>query len=877
MLSKCRTCARGSTDDGRTGAMKDSHHDELRRRDDGEAGLRDDLARVARLCRVGLLVALDVEGLVARVAFERALAPERFEAGRQLARDAHPEARRVRLERGPRRVECDPAVDGQELSADVDVAPDGVAAERARAPHAYAAPGEGTQAVDALRIQLVLLLVVNVRFEVYGPEHLLVRRGLEDADARVRARVDSGDVPARRDVAQALGRGDARLQVRVEDLHPGVVERGVEGLGLPRRERLALRHDGLGRPLRERVEHGQAVVVLGAVRHGVALHAYDGFDARLRLVRTGAEHHRVGDGQQVEVADGRERFDRVLQCRLPVRRRRVRRHDVTARAAVAEEPFDRLGQVAVRRRAELRGELLLAEELEGLAEARLALRVPADHRDEADEGGDARLERRFRSEENLLAVDARSFGVRRHKLLERRSPRASLARRAELADAEDYELSRADDCDADFGNDLSEFPQLRRVRFRVALDVEGLGGRVAEERARTPDVREEGRHVARDLLPERGRVRLEDDPLRALVNGLAQVDERSADVDVLQVLVGVAARGACPPDAYVAVQRADAVDALRVQTVLLALAQVVAKAESAEHGLVGRGLVHAALGVNARVDSGDVAAGRDEAEAFAVGVGGLRRGVEDLYPGEVDGCVVRVRRGDRVGVVRVKQCEVERAARLHVPGAVEDCEAVFRLLRAVRDDGVARVLVGEAGGDDDGDLVNGLEGREHRGDIGRVLRARRGGRGGRGVRARLTLGSLPGCRVGRARRARRVGRARCAAPPGRVGRARRSRRSRRGRRFGGGREARDVAARAAVVEEAIDGVREVRLLLVGRKVAEEFFVLGEVRAQLHHARRDRLEEGRVADCDDIALRGRGGGLDLREAALVRHSSRGACR
>src|SRR5438270_10191751 len=252
-------CVRGSTDDGRPGAMKDSHHDELRRRDEREADFSDDLARVARLCRVGLLVALDVESLVARVAFERALAPERFEVGRQLARDAHPQSRRVRLERGPHRVERDPAVDGQELPADVDVAPDGVAAERARAPHAYAATGEGPKAVDALRVQLVLLLVVNVRFEVYGPEHLLVCRGLEDADARVRARVDSGDVPARRDFAQALG-------LRVEDLYPGVIERGVEGFGLPRRERLALLKDGRRRPLRERVEHGQAVVVLGAVR-----------------------------------------------------------------------------------------------------------------------------------------------------------------------------------------------------------------------------------------------------------------------------------------------------------------------------------------------------------------------------------------------------------------------------------------------------------------------------------------------------------------------------------------------------------------------------------------------------------------------------------
>ena len=110
---------------------------------------------------------------------------------------------------------------------------------------------------------------------------------------------------------------------------------------------------------------------------------------------------------------------------------------------------------------------------------------------------------------------------------------------------------------------------LGRVGLGVALDVEGLLGRGAEERARAPDVGQKGGDVARDLGPQVGRVGLEDDPLRALVDGLAQEEEEPADVDVLPLAVGVAADGARAPDADVAVEVADAVDALRVEAILL--------------------------------------------------------------------------------------------------------------------------------------------------------------------------------------------------------------------------------------------------------------------------------------------------------------------
>ena len=124
---------------------------------------------------------------------------------------------------------------------------------------------------------------------------------------------------------------------------------------------------------------------------------------------------------------------------------------------------------------------------------------------------------------------------------------------------------------ADVRNHLSLLALLGRIEFRIAFDKEGLLRRGAEERPRTPDVGQKSRHVAHDLLPERRRVGLEDDELHALINGLAQEEQRPADIDVLQIVVGIAAQRARAPDADVAVQITYAVDALRVQSVLLAL------------------------------------------------------------------------------------------------------------------------------------------------------------------------------------------------------------------------------------------------------------------------------------------------------------------
>src|SRR4051812_36264717 len=60
-----------------------------------------------------------------------------------------------------------------------------------------------------------------------------------------------------------------------------------------------------------------------------------------------------------------------------------------------------------------------------------------------------------------------------------------------LADTEDDELGRLDRRDPDLDHELALVDRLRRVGLRVALDVERLGGRRAEQRARLPKAPQE--------------------------------------------------------------------------------------------------------------------------------------------------------------------------------------------------------------------------------------------------------------------------------------------------------------------------------------------------------------------------------------------------
>src|SRR3712207_1349908 len=272
-------------------AVQYPHHDELGRRTRCDAYLRDGLPGLAKLGRVGLGVALDVESLLRRQPHERARGPQAPQVRAQLALYANPQARLVRLVARPGHVQVHPSADGQEEAAYVDVAPRLVARERARAPHAYASSGEGAQAVDALRVERVLHRGRDVRLQVEDAEQLLVGWRLVHADVSVRARVDARDVTAR------------RHQATLARLKPRIVERPADGLLRLKREPLALPQNVLGGAAPHRVEDGEPPQILSAVSERVGLHGEYRRDVRhgvdgvlARVAGREPEGHRVGHG-----------------------------------------------------------------------------------------------------------------------------------------------------------------------------------------------------------------------------------------------------------------------------------------------------------------------------------------------------------------------------------------------------------------------------------------------------------------------------------------------------------------------------------------------------------------------------------------------------
>src|SRR6185369_10981744 len=115
----------------------------------GQADLDDQLTDVDDLRRIGLLVALDVEGLLRRFAHERAVAPHERQEARDGAVDALPQLLIVGLEDDPLRGALDRRLDHDEETANVDVAPRRIRRERASSPNANATTLHHTNAVDA--------------------------------------------------------------------------------------------------------------------------------------------------------------------------------------------------------------------------------------------------------------------------------------------------------------------------------------------------------------------------------------------------------------------------------------------------------------------------------------------------------------------------------------------------------------------------------------------------------------------------------------------------------------------------------------------------------------------------------------------------------
>ena len=139
------------------------------------------------------------------------LAPHAGQEGADVAPDARPQVRVVRLEDHPLRAALDRLLDVVEQPPHVDVAPGGIAAQGARAPDADAAAGEGADAVDADRVELSCSPLVTGVAALERAAHDLVGGRLVHAALVVAAGVDAGHVAARRHRASAGRRGRLTL------------------------------------------------------------------------------------------------------------------------------------------------------------------------------------------------------------------------------------------------------------------------------------------------------------------------------------------------------------------------------------------------------------------------------------------------------------------------------------------------------------------------------------------------------------------------------------------------------------------------------------------------------------------------------------------
>src|SRR5438105_5387556 len=271
--------------------LGDLEYDELGRLHRGNTDLDDELAGVDRLRRVVLTVALDIERFAWRRPEQRAVAPDPNQEGADRALDPLPERHVVGLEDDPLGAQQDRPFDVVEEPANVDVPPGRVAGQRARTPDPDTAAGEGTDHVDALRVEQVVLALGDLQLQRDGAADHLIGGSLVHAARVVAARPDAGHVATRWNEV-----GLARQ--RVEDLDPRPVEGGVfrvvAGLVDPP---LA---DLLG------VQAGRGVQDSYPVAHQFAVSDHRQLDS-LDLV--GIDHAALVGGHQVGNAEHRDRVD----------------------------------------------------------------------------------------------------------------------------------------------------------------------------------------------------------------------------------------------------------------------------------------------------------------------------------------------------------------------------------------------------------------------------------------------------------------------------------------------------------------------------------------------------------------------------------------
>src|SRR5262245_53931539 len=197
-----------------------------------------------------------------------------------------------------------------------------------------------------------------------------------------------------------------------------------------------------------------------------------------------------------------------------------------------------------------------------------------------------------------------------------------------LLELDDHELGRLERREADDDVHDTQVDIVLRRRLLIALDEVRLGRRLALEGALAEQVVHERADVQADLRPQRFVVRLEHHPLQAAIQALFEVQRQAAHRHILVVvgqLVGAAQGARTPYDSPGHRERAQAVDAERVQYAVLRVVQVDLQALDAVEGRVEAGgrLPHAAIDVGARHHAGHQATrdkGIDLAVAHGVGL-----------------------------------------------------------------------------------------------------------------------------------------------------------------------------------------------------------------------------------------------------------------
>src|SRR5581483_7921827 len=336
----------------------DPEDHELGRLHGSPPDLDDELPDVDDLGRVGLLVALDVERLLGVLTHEGAVAPHEREERRDGARHALPQAGIVRLEHHPLRGALDRRLHHDEETANVDIAPRRIRRQRAGAPDADAAAHHHADAVDALRVEDVLLTLGDGVLEAERAADDLVRGRLVNAALVVDAGVDAGHVARRRNVHVAA--------LRIVDLDPREVVRAVLRVARARQLVDAALHDF------RRVEDRETILAHLAVREQRVLHRRRNLAGRrderdlvdlLEALETRARAGTVVLADVERLAAAAARLGRSLGSlfglvaffrrtrRLGLRRSNVQRRrsadvdDEAARSTVVEEPINGMGQV----------------------------------------------------------------------------------------------------------------------------------------------------------------------------------------------------------------------------------------------------------------------------------------------------------------------------------------------------------------------------------------------------------------------------------------------------------------------------------------------------------------------------------------------------